>query len=173
MLWFTCCSFCGAYICVISLCNLSSIWGKKRRRKEKKMQTKQKHKCSQDLSWDCHCATLKGKQKRSLIQTESPEGSTTARAERMKGRGWIYTVPCLLSTVFVKCGVFCQNFWPPLTLAQKIAFRQRKKKAWERRMNGGLPKAKNTSSGCNHFYRGENFTHKGEWGERLWKLCGK
>lgn len=38
------------------------------------------------------CNAKKSKQERRLIQTESPEGSTTPRAERMKGRGRIYTL---------------------------------------------------------------------------------
>lgn len=87
------------------------------------MQTKQKHKCLKDLIWDCHYATLK-KQTGEAFNTDRISGgkyNTTRRENKGTGED--------LSLVRFNgiCEVCCQNVWPPLTPAQKIALQQRKR----------------------------------------------
>ncbi len=132
------------------------------------MQTKQKHKCLKDLIWDCRYAMLK-KQTGEAFNTDMISGGKYNITRREKeGTGEDLSLVCfdgicevwsVLSKCLATTDPGAENSSPA-----------KKKRAGEGRMNGGLPKAKNTSGGCSHLYSRENFTHEGGWGEKLWKL---
>lgn len=132
------------------------------------MQTKQKHKCLQDLIWDCHCATLK-KQTGEAFNTDIISGGkyNTTRLEN-EGTGEDLSLVCFESI----CEVWSvlSKFLATADPGVENSSPAKKKRSGEGRMNGGLPKAKNTSGSCSHLYGWENFMHEGERGEKLWKL---